>query len=119
MLDRRGVAILAVITGVVMELGIQAASGRHEAWDSSLYWTVGMPMAGAVAFALGMLARSRDWLLAFLIVPAQVTTMMVRSGGISGLWPLAMILAVIFSAPFVAIAFIGSLFRTKNGEPRT
>ena len=119
MLERRGVVILAVITGVVMELGIQAASGRREAWDSPLYWTVGMPMAGAIAFALGMLARSRDWLLAFLIVPTQVTTMMVKSGEIGGLWPLAMLLAAIFSLPFVAVAFVGSLFRTKNVEPRT
>ena len=76
-----------------------------------------------VAVALGALARGRDWLWAFLIVPAQVTTMMVRSGELSGLWPLAMILASMLSTPFLAAAFVGSrlrrVFPISNAERRT
>jgi hypothetical protein len=35
------------------------------------------------------------------------------------LWPLAMMLAGLFSAPFVAVAFVGSRFRRRaNGPPR-
>jgi hypothetical protein len=45
------------------------------------------------------------------IVPAQVTTMMVRSGELGSLWPLAVALSAVLSAPFVAAAFAASRWR--------
>jgi len=80
MLATRVTIGIAIATGVALELGIHALSGRQEAWDSSLYWIAGLPIAGAVAVVQGALARRRDWLWAFAIVPSQITTMMVRSG---------------------------------------
>ena len=68
-----------------------------------MYWTVGLPIAGAISLLLGFLARRRDWLWALAIVPAQITTMMVRSGEISILWPLTMVLGAILSAPLRAL----------------
>jgi hypothetical protein len=117
MFDRRAVIVVALLTGAALELGIQMASGRREAWDSSLYWTVGLPAACTLALAIGVMARARDWVWVCLMIPAQVTTMMVRNGELGGLWPLAMILASVLSAPLVAAAFIGSrLRRTSNVE---
>jgi hypothetical protein len=46
-----------------------------------------------------------------LIVPSQVTTMIVRSGELGGLWPLTAALSAVLSAPFVFAAFVGSRFR--------
>ena len=43
--------------------------------------------------------------------------MMIRSGEMGPLWPLAVILAGILSAPFVAAAFVGSRFRPRPNEP--
>jgi hypothetical protein len=114
MLSTRATVTLAIVTGVALELGIHALSGRREAWDSDLYWTVGLPIAGAVSLVLGFFARRRDWLWAFAIVPAQITTMMVRSGAISILWPLTVILGAILSTPFVGVAFVGSKLRPKR-----
>jgi hypothetical protein len=37
--------------------------------------------------------------------------MMVRSGELGGLWPLAFALSTILSAPFVVAAFLGSRLR--------
>jgi hypothetical protein len=109
-----GVALLAVATGVALELGIHALSGRREAWDSELYWTVGLPAAGLAAALMGFISTRADWLWSAAIVPSQVMTMMVRSGELGGLWPLAVILSSILSAPFVAFAFVGSRFRRKD-----
>ncbi|HVT46321.1 MAG TPA: hypothetical protein VHD57_00925 [Vicinamibacterales bacterium] len=101
-------------TGMALELGIHAMSGRREAWDSPLYWTVGLPIAGVAALAIGWLARRRNWLWTVLIVPGQVLTMMLRSAEISGLLPLTVVLSAVLSAPFVAAAFVGSLLRPRR-----
>lgn len=89
MLNTRTVSLLSVATGVLLELGIGALSGRREAWDSPLYWTTGLPVAVIAAATFGYLSHRSAWVGTLAIVPAQVKTMMVRSGGISRLWPLA------------------------------
>ena len=111
MLGTKATIAAAISTGVLLELGIHALSGRREAWDSAEFWTIGLPAVLLVSAALGLLARRRDWLWTFAIVPAQVTTMMVRSGEIGSLWPVAAALSAVLSTPFVAAAFIGSRFR--------
>jgi hypothetical protein len=111
MLKRRAIITLSVAAGVGLELGIHMLSGRREAWDSALYWTLGLPVVAAVSVAIGLASERSDWLWTFLIVPSQVTTMMMRSGEIGSLWPLAAALSAILSTPFVAAAFVGSKFR--------
>ena len=110
-------SLVAVATGVVLELGIAVLTGRREAWDSGLYWTLGLPLTGMASVAIGYFARGRDWLWTCLVAPSQVMTMMVRSGELGGLWPLAVVLSSILSAPFVIAAFIGSRFR-KEADPK-
>jgi hypothetical protein len=112
-LSRRSLVILCVATGIGLELGVHALSGRREAWDSAQYWTIGMPLAIIASGALGLLSQRRDWLFTFFIVPSQVLTMTVRSGEIGSLWPLAIALSSILSTPFVVAAFVGSRFRPK------
>ena len=114
MLRRPSLVILCVLVGVGLELGVHALSGRREAWDSAEYWTIGMPLAIIASGSLGFLSGRRDWLFTSVIVPSQVMTMMVRSGEIGSLWPLAVALSSILSTPFVVAAFVGSRFRQKS-----
>jgi hypothetical protein len=107
--------LLSVAIGVALEAGIQMLSGRREAWDSDVYWTVGLPIAGALCVVVGFLSRRNDWIWTLLVVPSQILTMMVRSGEVGSLWPLALIFGAILSAPFVLAAFIGSRFRSRPG----
>ena len=92
-------------------------SGRREAWDSPVFWTAGLPIAALIALALGFVAAGSDWLWTAIIAPCQVLTMMVRSGEIGSLWPLTLVLSFILSAPFVAVAFVGSRFRPAKYRP--
>jgi hypothetical protein len=108
MLDKSATIGIAIVVGVALELGVGLLTGRREAWDSGAYWTVGLPFAAVAALAIGCLSRRRNWFWAILIVPAQATTMMVKSGEVSGLWPLAMVFAAVLSLPFVAVAWIGA-----------
>ena len=103
-----------IATGVALELGIHALSGRREAWDSALYWTLGLPAAALVSLAIGSMSRQKDWLWTFGVVPSQVLTMMVRSGEIGGLWPLTVALSSILSVPFVVASFLGTRLRPKR-----
>ena len=114
MIAKQTTILLAVATGIALELGIHALSGRREAWDSAQYWTIGLPLAGLAAFVIGRLARQRDWLWSFAIVPSQILTMMVRSGEVGSLWPLALIFGAILSTPFVFASFVGSRLRMSN-----
>ncbi len=117
MIAKQATILLAIATGVALELGIHALSGRREAWDSTQYWTIGLPLAGLAAVGIGWLARRRDWLWSFAIVPSQILTMMVRSGEIGNLWPLALVFGSILSTPFVFASFLGSKLR-RPAQPR-
>ncbi len=119
MLSTRTTVLLAVSIGVALELGVQAVGARREAWDSPVFWTVGLPLAGVASAAIGVLSRGRDWLWTVLVAPSQVATMMLRSGEIGGLWPLAVVLSAILSAPFVVAAFVGSFLRRLLPRPDT
>jgi len=118
MLDRRGVIVAAVVTGVALEIGIHALSGRREAWDSTEFWAIGLPAAVLVSAVVGYRSRSSDWIWTALIVPSQVMTMMVRSGEVGGLWPLTVVFSSILSLPFVIAAFIGSRLRPASSATR-
>jgi hypothetical protein len=115
-MTRRNLLIaMAIATGIAIELGIEAVSGRGEAWDSEYYWMLGVPIAALISLLIGFIAERRDWLWAAAIVPSQVVTMMATSGdlGPDGLimLPIMAVLASVLGAPFVATSFVGSKFR--------
>jgi hypothetical protein len=114
MLQRPAILALSAATGVLLELGVALTSGRREAWDSPIYWTIGLPAAMVAALLIGFAARRPEWRWTVVIAPSQVLAMMVRSGEIGGLWPLTLVLSSILSAPFVAAAFVGSRLRRSN-----
>lgn len=117
MVSRHVTIGLCALTGAALELGIHAVSGRGEAWDSPAFWTVGMPIALLVSLIIGVVSQGRDWRWTIVVAPAQVLTMMIASGEIGSLWPLALMLSSIMSLPFFVAAFIGSRFRSRLAPP--
>lgn len=111
MLTRGRTVAFSVATGCGLELGVHLLSGRREAWDSAQFWTLGLPLALVASFVIGRLALPGDWVWTLAVAPAQVLTMMVRSGEFGSLWPLTLALSTILSVPFLAAAFVGSRFR--------
>lgn len=98
---------LSLLTGIALELAVFAATGRREAWDSDVFWTHGLPAALLISFGIGFFATGRAWLATLAVAPGQVAAMMVRSGEIGNLWPLALVLSAVLSAPFVGASFLG------------
>jgi len=116
MLRRRTTILLCALTGVALELGVHALSGRREAWDSMQFWLLGLPLAVGVSAIVGFLSAQSDWIWTLVIAPSQVMTMMVGTGEIGGLWPVTIVFSTILSTPFVIAAFVGSRFRRKAKE---
>ena len=109
----RTALLISIAIGMALEIGVTLASGRREAWDAGVYWSMGLPLAALGAAAIGYLSRGRAWLATALIVPAQVATMMYRGGGAGNLWPLALALSSILSLPFVGVAFAARRLRER------
>ncbi|HSO07710.1 MAG TPA: hypothetical protein VLW45_10735, partial [Pelomicrobium sp.] len=57
----RWFALLAVALGAAIWIGIAAASGRREAWDSELYFALGIPALCVLALVLGYLSPRNSW----------------------------------------------------------
>jgi len=100
-------AVLAALTGVLLEVVVHLVTGRREAWDSPVFWTTGLPAAVVASFGIGLLSKGRAWLATLAVAPGQVAAMTIRAGEIGSLWPLAIVLSAFLSAPFVAASFVG------------
>ena len=114
----RTAALLAVAVGVALEVSVSLATGRREAWDSALYWTIGLPIAVLIAGLIGFVSRGNGWLAATLIVPGQVLATAYRSGSIGSLtlWPLTLALACVLGLPFALVAYLGQRWRRRGSS---
>ena len=111
MLPARTAMLICIVIGLTLEVGVTLITGRREAWDAGLYWTVGLPLAAVGAAMIGYTAAGRGWLATALIVPGQVAAMTIRSGSIGGLWPLMLVLSSVLSLPFVTVAWVARRLR--------
>lgn len=118
MLKTRATIVVALLTGAALEVSVHAVTGRREAWDTGLYWSVGLPLACLMSVGIGLLSRGPDWLWTALIVPSQVAVMMIRNSAGGNLWPLTLVFSALLSAPFVFAAFVGSKFRQPADSQR-
>jgi hypothetical protein len=110
--------VFAVLIGVCLEVVVHLVTGRNEAWDSPVFWTAGMPAALVASFGLGLLAKGRAWLATLAVAPGQVAAMTIRAGEVGSLWPLAIALSAVLSAPFVAASFAGWKLRSLTSRKK-
>lgn len=100
----------AIAAGMGAALWLAGAefTGRREAWDSGLYWTVFYPLAVAACGLLGYLFPERPSRLAFALFLSQFVVMVLRSGEIGGLAPLGLVMMLVLALPGVAVAKLGA-----------
>jgi hypothetical protein len=99
---RTAYAISALI-GAVIWIAVTLASGRREAWDSGLYWTMGYPAGIAAAAVLGWMAPARAWRWGVTLMLAQAVALAAMANS-WGLLPLGLILFGILSLPVAGAA---------------
>jgi hypothetical protein len=106
-------AIFALAIGAAIWIAIAAATGRREAWDSSVYFTIGMPLACLLSFTLGVVEPPRSWRWGVTPFVGQFVAMLVTQG-VGNLLPLGVIVFAVLSIPAVIAARIGAALGTRR-----
>lgn len=90
--------------GALLWLGTAAVSGRGEAWDSPLYWSITYPLCLLLAGALAYLEPVRPWRWALAVMLVQPLVMLLTSGSSLSLLPLGLIMFAILALPPILVA---------------
>jgi hypothetical protein len=104
--------LLAVAAGAAVWIAVSAASGRREAWDSSLYFSLGVPVICVLSLVLALLSPARPWRWGVLPLAGQFVAMLVSQGP-GNLLPLGVIVFGVLSLPSVATAWLGAWLAAK------
>ncbi|MDH5264506.1 MAG: hypothetical protein OEX21_07145 [Betaproteobacteria bacterium] len=95
---------IAAVSGMVLWIAASFISGKKEAWDASVYWTVAYPVAIVLSGVLGLLYPKGAWRWPLALFVFQFVGMVVRSGELGNLWPLGLLLFVVLSVPGMLVA---------------
>ena len=90
--------LLAAGCGAAIWIFIALASGRNEAWDSSLYFSVGIPAVCLVSMAFAFFGPKRSWRWGVLPMVGQFVWMLLSLGP-GNLLPLGVIVFGVLSIP--------------------
>jgi hypothetical protein len=106
--------ILAIAYGAAIWIVVARLSGRREAWDSGLYFSVGIPAVCLGSMALAFLEPRRPWRWGVLPLAGQFLWM-VLSQGPGNLLPLGVAAFGVLSIPSIIAARIGAFIATRRG----
>jgi hypothetical protein len=106
---------LAVVTGIVVWVVVSMVSGRREAWDSQLYFLIGIPVVCIMSAALGFVETNRPWRWGVAPLIGQFSWMLLTQGP-GNLLPLGLVVFGILSVPSIMTAWIGAFFGSKPAQ---
>ena len=105
--------LAAMASGAAIWILIALATGQREAWDSGLYFTLGIPAVCLVALIFAYHAPARPWRWGVLPMVGQLAWM-VLSQGVGNMLPLGVIIFAILSIPPVVAALIGAFIAIRR-----
>lgn len=100
--------------GALLWLGTAVFSGRREAWDSPLYWSITYPLCLLLAGLLAYVEPVRPWRWALAVMLVQPIAMLLTSGSSLSLLPLGLIMFAILALPPIAIAGLVARLRLRR-----
>jgi hypothetical protein len=104
--------LLAALVGAGLWVVLAAVGGYAEAWDSPLYFPVGLPLAIAIAALLGALAPKRAWRWGGWLMGGEGAALLVTVGP-GSLLPLGLVLLVVLAVPCMLAALAGGWLRRR------
>ncbi len=106
----------ALMSGLLVWIAVSAAAGRREAWDSTWYFSVGIPFLCLVSMLLGFLAPDRSWRWGVAPFAGQFLWMLLTQGP-GNLLPQGVVMFGVLSVPSIFTARAGAFFARKYGQP--
>jgi len=104
---------IAAVAGMVLWIAASFISGKKEAWDASVYWTVAYPVAIVLSGLLGLFYPKWAWRWPLALFVFQFVGMVVRSGELGNLWPLGLLLFIALSVPGILAAQAAAWLRAR------
>ena len=99
-------------TGLALWIVIPAFTGEPDAWGSSIYYAVGMPLLMVECTFLGYLIPEYWWQWGLTATLSQAIFLIIK-WPTSNLLPLALMFLVVLSIPYLVGGFLGVLLRKK------
>jgi hypothetical protein len=106
--------LIALLGGISLWLITSLISGRAEAWDAPMYWTVTYPLAILLAGVLGYRAPRRAWHWGLAVMLVQAPVLMLTPGSSMSPLPLGLTLFAILSLPAIAASTFGAKIRGRR-----
>ena len=81
-MTKREIVVFVILAGVGLALwiGIANAAGVREAWDSYLFFMIGLPAMLVATAVAGYTEPNRTWLWGVAVVALQPVALLVESG---------------------------------------
>jgi hypothetical protein len=115
--ERRDYVPFAVSTlsGFLVCLIISMTTGRKEAWDSPVYFSVGIPVMCALMVGIGFRFPDRTWRWTLSMAVGQ-TVAMLSAGNSLSLWPLSLVAMTVLSVPQLVAGSIASKLAQRKSK---
>ncbi|HSE60476.1 MAG TPA: hypothetical protein VLA99_17375 [Nitrospiraceae bacterium] len=97
--------------GLVVCLAISLVTGRKEAWDSEVYFSMGIPIMCVLIFAIGYRFPERTWRWTLSMAVGQAIAMLSAGNSLS-LWPLSLMAMTVLSVPQFVVGSVASRLAT-------
>ncbi len=98
----------AAIVGAITWWGLAQGSAAFDAFDSPLYWSLGLFVTASTCLVLAYAGARSAWRWPFIVFGAQfVTSTLGRGGDAGNLWPLSIAVFGVLAAAHLVPAYIG------------
>jgi phosphatidylserine synthase len=105
--------VASALAGLGVCLAISIITGRKEAWDSSVYFFVGVPIMCALVFVISYLFPTHVWRWTLSMAVGQ-SLAIAAGGGSLNLWPLSIVAMTVVSIPQFVTGFVASLLSVRK-----
>jgi len=107
--------VASTLCGLLVFFAITSATGKNEAWDDGIYYSVGIPFMCIVVFAIAYLFPRKPWRWALSMAGGQMLAALMHGSSLN-LLPLAAIFMAVISIPQFLAAFVGSKLSRKRAS---
>ena len=114
-MDRREVITfgLTAIMGLAVWLGITVVSGEEEAWDSHLFFVVGLPLMVFASGVAGYIAPERFLIWGIAVVSLQPVALLLHSSVLGPLFLVGLFTFGVFAGVCMLSAWVGATLGRK------
>jgi hypothetical protein len=115
---RHWLITVAAAIGILVWVVVSAVASKREAWDSPLYFVVGIPLLCVVAAVLALIEPDHPWKWAVVPLAAQAAWMFMAQG-FGNLAPLGVLFFGVLAIPLFIAARIGAFLGKRRAKPKS